>query len=543
VVGICASQATSQELKAMDDAAASAEATPLRTEHFDVLIVGAGISGIGGAFHLSKQCPGTRFVVLDSKESFGGTWLTHRYPGIRSDSDLHTFGYRFKPWRGAPIATAAQIISYMAEVIDENDLGPHIRYRHQISSASWSSQENRWTITATRTDTKETVTFTANFLWMCQGYYRHSEGYTPHWDGMESFKGQIVHPQTWPEDLDYRDKKVVVIGSGATAATLIPAIAADCDHVTMLQRSPTYYMAARNVNDLAETLRELQIDEAWIHEIVRRKILHDQAAFTRRTFEDPDTVKQELIAGVRAHLGPDYDVATHFTPTYRPWRQRLAFVPDGDLFQGIRSGKASVVTDEIERFTETGILLKSGTVIEADIVVTATGFHLCVLGDIDFTVDGKPLVFSDTVTYRGMMFTGVPNMAWVFGYFRASWTLRADLVADFVCRLLNHMKQKGARRVTVALRPEDQDMPLLPWIDTENFNPGYVLRGMHLLPKRGNTPLNGNTRRTTGARRTSSRRSTSTTRHSSTPDPWGCRRCPTAVAVRQAASHAWRDRQ
>ena len=378
---------------------------------------------------------------------------------------------------------------------------------------------------------------------MCQGYYRHSEGYTPHWDGMQTFKGQIVHPQTWPEDLDYRGKKVVVIGSGATAATLIPAIAADCDHVTMLQRSPTYYMAARNANELAETLRELQIDEAWIHEIVRRKILHDQAAFTRRTFEDPDTVKQELIAGVRAHLGPDYDVATHFTPTYRPWRQRLAFVPDGDLFQGIRSGKASVVTDEIERFTETGILLKSGTVIEADIVVTATGFHLCVLGDIDFTVDGKPLVFSDTVTYRGMMFTGVPNMAWVFGYFRASWTLRADLVADFVCRLLNHMKQKGARRVTVALRPEDQDMPLLPWIDTENFNPGYVLRGMHLLPKRGNTPLNGNTRRTTGARRTSSRRSTSTTRHSSTPDPWGCRRCPTAVAVRQAASHAWRDRQ
>ena len=527
----------------MDDAAASAEATPLRTEHFDVLIVGAGISGIGGAFHLSKQCPGTRFVVLDSKESFGGTWLTHRYPGIRSDSDLHTFGYRFKPSRGAPIATAAQIISYMGEVIDENDLGPHIRYRHQISSASWSSQENRWTITATRTDAKETVLFTANFLWMCQGYYRHSEGYTPHWDGMESFKGRIVHPQTWPKDLDYRDKKVVVIGSGATAATLIPAIAADCDHVTMLQRSPTYYMAARNANELAETLRELQIDEAWIHEIVRRKILHDQAAFTRRTFEDPDTVKQELIAGVRAHLGPDYDVATHFTPTYRPWRQRLAFVPDGDLFQGIRSGKASVVTDEIERFTETGILLKSGTVIEADIVVTATGFHLCVLGDIDFTVDGKPLVFSDTVTYRGMMFTGVPNMAWVFGYFRASWTLRADLVADFVCRLLNHMKQKGARRVTVALRPEDQDMPLLPWIDTENFNPGYVLRGMHLLPKRGNTPLNGNTRRTTGARRTSSRRSTSTTRHSSTPDPWGCRRCPTAVAVRQAASHAWRDRQ
>jgi cation diffusion facilitator CzcD-associated flavoprotein CzcO len=342
VVGICASQATSQELKAMDDAAASAEATPLRTEHFDVLIVGAGISGIGVAFHLSRQCPGTRFVVLDSKESFGGTWLTHRYPGIRSDSDLHTFGYRFKPWRGAPIATAAQIISYMGEVIDENDLGPHIRYRHQISSASWSSQENRWTITATRTDTKETVTFTANFLWMCQGYYRHSEGYTPHWDGMESFKGQIVHPQTWPEDLDYRDKKVVVIGSGATAATLIPAIAADCGHVTMLQRSPTYYVAARNVNDLAETLRELQIDDAWIHEIVRRKVLHDQAAFARRTFEDSDTVKQELIAGVRAAPRPRLRCGDSLHPEVQALataprvRARWRPVPGNPLGQGIR---------------------------------------------------------------------------------------------------------------------------------------------------------------------------------------------------------------
>jgi cation diffusion facilitator CzcD-associated flavoprotein CzcO len=459
-----------------------------QTEHFDVLIAGAGISGVGAAYHLTKQCPGMSFVVLESQHSFGGTWITHRYPGIRSDSDLHTFGYRFKPWRGAPIATAAQILSYMGEVIDENDLARHIRYRHQISSASWSSSENLWTITATRGDTGETVRIAANFLWMCQGYYRHSEGYTPHWDGMDSFKGRIVHPQTWPEDLDYRGKNVVVIGSGATAATLIPAIAAECGHVTMLQRSPTYFRSARNANDLADMLRELAIDEVWIHEIVRRKILHDQDAFTRRTFEQPEAVKQELIAAVRDLLGPDYDVATHFTPTYRPWRQRLAFVPDGDLFQGIRSGKASVVTDEIERFTETGILLRSGTLLPADIIVTATGFHLSVLGDIDFTIDGKNLVFADTVTYRGMMFTGVPNMAWVFGYFRASWTLRADLVADFVCRLLNHMKQKGARRVTVALRPEDKDMQLLPWIDPENFNPGYMLRGMHLLPKRGEKP-------------------------------------------------------
>src|SRR5690242_20491661 len=463
-------------------------ATSVAIDTFDVLIVGAGISGIGGAYHLTKQCPGTRFVVLESQESFGGTWLTHKYPGIRSDSDLHTFGYRFKPWRSAPIATAAEILHYMGEVIEENDLARHIRYRHVISSASWSSEDNLWSITATRLDTGEVQRFRANFLWMCQGYYRHAEGYTPHWDGMESFKGRIVHPQTWPEDLDYRDKKVVVIGSGATAATLIPAIAPDAAHVTMLQRSPTYFRAARNANDLADMLRELKIDETWIHEIVRRKILHDQDAFTRRTFEEPDAVKRELIEAVRAHLGPDYDVETHFTPSYRPWRQRLAFVPDGDLFAGIRSGKASVVTDEIERFTETGILLKSGKTLDADIIITATGFHLCVLGDIDFIIDGKPLVFSDTVTYRGMMFTGIPNLAWVFGYFRASWTLRADLVADFVCRLLNHMKQKGARRVTVALPPADEDMPLLPWIDTENFNPGYMLRGMHLLPRRGEKP-------------------------------------------------------
>ncbi|MBX9946881.1 MAG: NAD(P)/FAD-dependent oxidoreductase [Reyranella sp.] len=465
-----------------------AKADAQKTEHFDVLIVGAGISGVGGAYHLAKQCPGTSFVVLETQESFGGTWLTHRYPGIRSDSDLYTFGYRFKPWTSAPIATAAEILAYMGEVIDENDLGQHIRYRHRIASARWSSRDNLWTIDAVRTDTGETRRFTAGFLWMCQGYYRHSEGYTPEWQGMETFKGRIVHPQSWPKDLDYAGKQVLVIGSGATAATVVPAIANDCGHVTLLQRSPTYFIPARNANDLADTLRQLQIDESWIHEIVRRKILHDQAVFTRRSFEEPEAVRKELLGGVRAYLGPDYDIDTHFTPSYRPWRQRIAYVPDGDLFRGIRAGKASVVTDEIDRFVETGILLKSGKTLEADIIVTATGFNLSVNGDIDFAVDGKPLDLSETVTYRGMMFTGVPNMVWVFGYFRASWTLRADLVADFVCRLLRHMKDKGAKKVEVALRPEDKDMPLLPWIDPENFNPGYLMRGMHLLPKRGGKP-------------------------------------------------------
>ena len=317
-----------------------------------------------------------RFVALETQKTFGGTWTTHRYPGIRSDSDLHTFGYRFKPWTSAPIASAAEILKYMGDVIEENDLARHIRYQHTITSAKWSSEENLWTIEATRTDTGEKLRFTTNFFWMCQGYYRHTEGYTPEWKDMAKFKGPIVHPQKWPEDLDYKNKRVIVIGSGATAATLIPAMANDCAHVTMLQRSPTYFRTGRNAIEIAEQLRQLQVDETWIHEITRRKILFDQDAFTRKTFEEPEAAKKDLLSAVEAYLGKDYDIATHFTPKYRPWRQRIAFIPDGDLFQGIKSGKASVVTDEIDRFTEKGILLKSGKELEADIIVTATGFHL-----------------------------------------------------------------------------------------------------------------------------------------------------------------------
>jgi cation diffusion facilitator CzcD-associated flavoprotein CzcO len=457
-------------------------------EHVDVLIVGAGISGIGGAYHLATQCPGTSFTILEAQESFGGTWLTHRYPGIRSDSDLYTFGYRFKPWVGAPIATAAEILKYLSDVIDENNLARHIRYGHKILSAHWSSEDNLWTIEAIRTATGEPRRFTANFLYMCQGYYKHAEGYTPEFPGSETFTGQILHPQTWPRDFDGAGKRVVVIGSGATAATIVPALAETCAHVTMLQRSPTYFIPALNENELANTLRELEIDETWIHEIVRRKILHDQNVFTRRTFTEPEVVTQELLGGVREYLGPDYDVGTHFTPSYRPWRQRIAFVPDGDLFRAVAAGKASVVTGEIDRFTPSGIQLKSGEHLDADVIVTATGFHLCVLGDIAFTVDGEAIDFAETISYRGMMFTGVPNLAWVFGYFRASWTLRADLIGDFVCRLLNHMKAIGARKVTTELRPEDKSLPILPWIDPENFNPGYLMRDMHKLPKRLDKP-------------------------------------------------------
>jgi cation diffusion facilitator CzcD-associated flavoprotein CzcO len=457
-------------------------------EHFDVLIVGAGISGVGGAYHLTQQCPDKTFVVLEGLESFGGTWLMHKYPGIRSDSDLYTFGYRFKPWTGPPIATAEEIRTYMGEVIQENDLDQHIRYGHTIRSATWSSEENLWTIEGEQNATGEPVRFTASFLWMCQGYYRHAEGFTPEWDGMDDFEGEIVHPQTWPEDLDYKGKRVVVIGSGATAATLIPAIAGETEHVTMVQRSPTYFLPARNENELADQLRELEIDETWIHEITRRKILRDQAMITQACIDQPDDMKKLLIAGVQQYLPEGFDVEKHFTPRYRPWQQRLAFVPDGDIFHGIAAGKASVYTDEIDCFTKKGLLLKSGEELEADIIVTATGFNLSVLGDIAFTIDGKPLDFAKTVTYRGMMFTGMPNMLWVFGYFRASWTLRADLLADFVCRLLKHMDAIGAERVEVALRKEDEDMEILDWMDANNFNPNYLMRSMHLLPKRGDKP-------------------------------------------------------
>ena len=452
----------------------------------DVIIVGAGISGIGGAYHLQQRLPHKRFVILEAFDSFGGTWLSHNYPGIRSDSDLHTFGYAFKPWTGKPIATAQEILDYLGEVIEENGLDEHIRYRHRIDTASWSTDEQRWTVAGHTVDGDPFV-LTAPFLYMCQGYYRQGDGYKPTWPGMEQFQGPIVHPQEWPDDLDYHGKQVVVIGSGATAATIIPAMAPDVGHITMLQRSPTYFRAGRNVNELAEILREVDTPEEWVHEIVRRRMIFESAKFARRAFTEPEVVKQELLDGVRSRLKPEYQdiVVVDFNPKDLPWRQRLAFVPDGDLFEAINNGQASAVTDEIESFTPTGIALKSGRHLDADIVISATGFNLSVLGDIAFTIDDEPLDFADTITYYGTMFTGIPNMAWVFGYLRLSWTLRADMIAEFVCRLLAHMDDLGAHMAVPQLRPEDTSMTLHPWITEDNFNPGYLQRSIHLLPRQG----------------------------------------------------------
>ncbi|MFU8816480.1 MAG: flavin-containing monooxygenase [Pseudomonadales bacterium] len=456
--------------------------------HVDVLIVGAGISGIGSAYHLQQQSPGKSYVILEMKDTFGGTWDTHKYPGVRSDSDLYTFGYRFKPWIGTPIATADEILKYMGEVIDENGIDEHIRYGHRIDGCAWSSEDDLWTVEATRLADGARLTFTCNFLWMCQGYYDHEKPYVPDWAGMDQYQGQFVHAQTWDPSIDYTGKRVLVIGSGATAATVIPAFAEKAAHVTMLQRSPTYFFCSPNKNELADRLRQIGIDEPTIHRVVRAQVMHDQNELTRRCQEEPDAVFEELKALIRQYAGEDFQFEPHFVPKYRVWQQRLAFCPEGDVFRAAAAGKLTVVTDTLETFTEKGVRTSSGEEIEADIIVAATGFRLSVMGDIPFAVDGKPVNWNDTINYRGMMFTGVPNLAWVFGYFRASWTLRVDMLGDFVCRLLNHMDEIGAARVDVALRDEDQDMEILPWIEEDNFNPNYLMRDIDKLPRRGDKP-------------------------------------------------------
>ena len=467
------------------DSEARAGSDARSPEHFDVLIVGAGISGVGAAWHLQHQSPDRSFVLLDALEGFGGTWLTHKYPGVRSDSDLYTFGYRFKPWIGPPIAGGDEILKYMGEVIDENGIAKHIRYGHRITACRWSSADNVWSVEAVRKADGAEVIFTCDFLWMCQGYYDHDQPYVPDWPGLSDYKGEFIHAQLWDRKTEYAGKRILVIGSGATAATIVPALCETAAKVIMLQRSPTYFFCSPNQNELADRLRQIGIDEPTVHRVVRAQIMHDQDAMTRRCLVEPDAVFEELKALIRGYAGGEFQFEPHFIPKYRPWQQRLAFCPDGDLFRAAAEGKLEVVTDTIDRFTPTGVRTASGEALDADMIIAATGFRLSVMGDIPFSVDGKAVNWHDTVTYRGMMFTGVPNMVWVFGYFRASWTLRVDLVSDFVCRLLNHMDRLQAGRVEVALRGEDADMKLLPWIEEDNFNPGYLMRGLEKLPRRG----------------------------------------------------------
>jgi monooxygenase len=449
--------------------------------HVDVLIVGAGISGIGAACHLRDKCPAKSFAILEARDAIGGTWDLFRYPGIRSDSDMHTLGFNFKPWREAKaIADGPAIRRYVNDTAREHGIDDHIRFGHRVRSASWSSKRAQWTVTADHDGL--TTSYTCSFLFMCGGYYSYDQGFTPHFEGVDQFNGTVVHPQFWPEDLDYQDKRVIVIGSGATAMTLVPAMAENGADVTMVQRSPTYVVSRPDRDAIANALRKF-LPAAWAYAITRWKNVQLQRFFYRQTRVRPDKVKEKLLDGVRKQLGPDYDVDTHFTPRYNPWDQRLCLVPNADLFNAIKSGRAHVVTDRIERFTERGLLLKSGRELEADIIVTATGLELVVLSGVEFSVDGERVHFPDTSAYKGMMYSDVPNMAQTFGYINASWTLRADLTAEYVCRLLNHMDGIGMRQVTPTLRPEDQDMKARPWID--DFSAGYMQRVMHRFPKQG----------------------------------------------------------
>lgn len=464
---------------------AGSEQSAAPQRHFDVIIVGAGLSGIGAAVHLQQQCPGKRLALLESRSAIGGTWDLFRYPGIRSDSDMHTLGYDFKPWRNPKaIADGPAILDYIEETADDYGVREKIRFQHQVRRARFSSAQARWELeVAVVSDGEEQrENFSCQFLLMCAGYFNYAHGHDPAFPGQEKFKGPIVRPQHWPEDLDYRDKRVVIIGSGATAMTLVPAMAATAAKVTMLQRSPTWVISRSEQDALANLLRKL-LPESWAYAVTRWKNTRLQHWLYRKTRTQPDKVRDHLLNELRKELGPDFDIERHFSPSYPPWDQRLCLVPDGDLYAALRSGRAEVVTEHIAAFTEHGIRLQSGEELAADIIVTATGLELVVMGGIAFEVDGNPVDFSQRWTWRGMLYSGVPNMANTFGYINASWTLRADLIARFVCRLLNHMDRKGVEQVTPTLRADEVDMDARPWI--EGFSSGYMQRVMHLLPKQG----------------------------------------------------------
>jgi monooxygenase len=449
-------------------------------DHLDVLIVGAGLSGIGAAYHLEERCPGKTYALLEARDAIGGTWDLFRYPGIRSDSDMHTLGYSFRPWTEAKaIADGPSILRYVRATAHERGIDHKIRFQHKVVRAEWSSEQARWTVEAERTDTGETVQLTCDFLHMCGGYYRYDEGYTPHFEGRERFGGPIVHPQHWPEDLDYAGKRVVVIGSGATAVTLVPAMAEQAEHVTMLQRSPTYIVALPAEDAIANGLRRL-LPDTTAYAIVRWKNVLLQLVSFQLSRRRPELMKKLLRRGVVKALPAGYDVDTHFNPRYNPWDQRLCLVPDGDLFKTLSAGDASIVTDRIATFTERGIELESGRELEADVIVTATGLNLLAFGGTQLVVDGNEVDVSTGMAYRGLMLSDVPNFAFSIGYTNASWTLKADLTSEYVCRLLKHMDAHGHRQVVPRLQdPSVKSEPLL------DFQAGYVLRSVDQWPRQG----------------------------------------------------------
>jgi monooxygenase len=469
-------------------------------EHFDVLIIGAGLSGIDAAHHLQKFCPKKSYVILEQRERIGGTWDLFRYPGIRSDSDMLTMGYSFRPWtHPKAISPGEDIREYITATARDEGIDRNIRFRHQIKRASWSSEDAKWTVEAVRQSSslgassntagnttsggvvtkEEAVTLTCNFLFCCAGYYRYSAGYLPEFPNSSRFKGRMIHPQGWPQDLDYAGKRVVIIGSGATAVTLLPAMAKTAAHVTMLQRSPTYVISAPEKDRIANFLRHI-MPAMWAYRLSRWKNVSFMTYIYQLSQRFPNFVKRGIIKKASKQLGTDFDVDTHFTPRYRPWEQRMCLIPDADMFEAIKSGTASVVTDQIETFTERGILLKSGKELEADIVITATGLEMQAFGGMELTVDKQRVDLSQALAYKGVMMSGVPNFASVFGYINASWTLKADLICNYVCRLLNFMDRKGVRQVIPNPVGESAVAPFV-----ENFSSGYIQRALARWPKQG----------------------------------------------------------
>lgn len=446
-------------------------------EQFDVIIVGAGISGIDAAHHLMRECPDLRFAILEGRDTIGGTWDLFRYPGIRSDSDMFTLGFPFRPWRGEKaIADGGDILDYLRDTVRDEGIDRHIRLRHRVRRAEWSSDTARWTVEAECDGATQRLQ--ARFLYLCSGYYDYDHGHAPDFPGAETFAGTVVHPQFWPQALDWSGRRIVVIGSGATAMTLVPALAGTAGHVTMLQRSPTYVVARPARDALAAVLRHI-LPAGTAHALTRWRSVLVQQFFYTLMRRRPEAAKERLVGMVREAMGPEYDVATHFTPRYNPWDQRLCLVPDGDLFDALRAGKAEVVTDTIDRFVPEGIALGSGRVLPADIIITATGLKVKLMGGIDVAVDGEPVRWAERLTYKGMMFSGLPNLALAFGYTNASWTLKADLTARYVTRLLKAMARRGMRQVMpMPTAPVDP----APFLD---FTSGYVRRAIDDLPRQG----------------------------------------------------------